>query len=167
VFQTNTTPSYSPTPIRAEDFWQYYKTELRKRGSQVAYHSRPAWTRIAKDAAKATCESLGLLTSSEYYRLDVLGYDQCKDRHHDWNARVAFEVENTAHWKDELCKLSHIVADLCVLATYQSHKRWRSEEALDEYLLILGDRVCRIADRKWLFAAHAAIVQLIFGLRTL
>jgi hypothetical protein len=137
--------------ITPSSFWQIYKAQIQQSGSWEKYHSSPQWTVIAKDAAIATCEKLGLKTSKEYFRLDVLGYDECVGVHHDWNARVAFEVENSAHWKDELCKLSHIVADLCVLAAYQWHKKWTAEESLSEYLLTLGDRALRVPGRQWLF----------------
>jgi hypothetical protein len=65
--------------------------------------------------------------------------------------RVAFEVESSTHWKDELCKLAHIVSDLCVLAAYQAHATWLAEDALQEYLVDLGDRVTRVPGREWLF----------------
>ncbi|MFI5380392.1 MAG: hypothetical protein ACHRHE_13920 [Tepidisphaerales bacterium] len=138
-----------PTP---STFWQLYKAELRSRGSWSAYQTNPPlWTQIAKDAAIAACDRLGLETSKEYFRLDVLGYDENRSARHDWNVRVAFEVENTADWKDELCKLSHIVADLCVLAAYEWHKGWSAKEALVEYLDTLGERVHRVPGRQWLF----------------
>lgn len=65
--------------------------------------------------------------------------------------RVAFEVENTANWKDELCKLAHIVSDLSVLVGYQIHRTWRNEEILQDYLKKMGDRVFRVPGRQWLF----------------
>jgi hypothetical protein len=137
--------------ITPNNFWRLYKADICEHGSWEAYQSNPRWTQIATEAAIAACTQLKLLTSKEYFRLDLLGYDEKPDAHHDWSARIAFEVENSAHWKDELCKLSHIIADLCVLATYESHATWTAKEALEEYLQTLGDRVCRVHERQWLF----------------
>jgi hypothetical protein len=64
---------------------------------------------------------------------------------------VAFEVENSAQWKDELCKLTHIVSSLCVLVGYESHKTWTAKEALEHYLQTLSDRMFLVPARRWLF----------------
>ncbi len=137
--------------ITPAGFWRLYKAEIREHGSWKAYQSNAPWTKIATRAATVACEYLKLRTSREYFRVDVLGYDDKEGEAHNWNARVALEVENSAHWKDELCKLSHIVVDLCVLATYESHVSWTAKEALEEYLQTLGKRVHRVTGRQWLF----------------
>jgi hypothetical protein len=107
--------------ITPEKFWRHYKQELRTTGSWKTYQSNRSWTQIAKTAAIATCERLGLKTGREYFRLDAIGYTQRKSDRFHWDLRVAFEVENSGDWRDESCKLSHIIADLRVLVAYELH----------------------------------------------
>ena len=116
--------------LAPSSFWLAYKEQLRQLGSWTAYQSTSAWTPIAKLAADNACSQFGLHVSHEYYRLDVLGWDGNPLQRHDWNCRVAFEIEDSADWKDGLCKLSHIVCDLCVLVSYERHMGWTCADAL-------------------------------------
>src|SRR5687768_5576192 len=101
--------------ITPEQFWESYREQTRLLGSWRCYQSNNEWTEVAKRAAEKACNVLGLVSSREYLRVDVIGYAELARSRHDWHLRVAFEVENGADWKDELCKLSHVVADLCVV----------------------------------------------------
>jgi hypothetical protein len=65
--------------------------------------------------------------------------------------QVAFEAENGADWRDELCKLAHIVAELRVLVTYQSHCDRTAADALRGFLKDRRDRILRVPGSRWLF----------------
>lgn len=136
--------------LNPQTFWNRYRDQLRNLGSWDAYQSNCDWTEIAKRCAEGACAELGLEYSREYLRLDVCGYVQ-RDAKHDWHLRVAFEVENSAMWKDELCKLAHVVADLRVLVGYECHKSWKAIDALGDYVPTLRDRITRVPGSEWLF----------------
>jgi len=153
----------SPTP---ESFWRAFKKAIAS-GTQdlpvgvtkrEAYESDSLWTRLAIGAAKAACEELGLESSQEYFRVDLIGFtrgahhrDGDEFRWYDWHLKVAFEHENTKEWRDELCKLAHLAADLCVLVSYYGPGE-NIEELLGEALDVLGDRMTRVQGREWLLA---------------
>jgi hypothetical protein len=144
----NTAAKLSITP---EDFWRLYKQELRTRGDWIAYQGDRPWTAIATAAGIAACRQLGLQTGKEYFRLDVIGYRHRGDDPYNWDLDIAFEAENAANWKDEVCKLAHVVASLRVLVAYQLHRSHTSADALREYVDDLRDRMIRVPGCRWLF----------------
>ena len=138
-----------PTP---QQFWDLYREELRKRGSKEAFESEPRWTALVTGIAKDVCEKMGLFLHPEYFRVDVIAYDGEGD---DWWIRVAFEHENSPRWRDELCKLAHVVADLRVLATFyddnDNSKEPDPRSELQRAVTNLGERILRVPDAQWLF----------------
>lgn len=135
-----------PTP---QQFWNLYREELRKRGSKEAFESEPRWTALVTGIAKYVCEKMDLSLHPEYFRVDVIAYDGQGD---DWWIRVAFEHENSPGWRDELCKLAHVVADLRILATfYDNGKEREPRSELQRAVTNLGERILRVPDAQWLF----------------
>ena len=135
-----------PSP---QTFWPAYRESLRRIGSWELYQSNTQWTEIAKRAAEMACESLGMKYSREYFRIDVIGYTEIGQ--YDWDLRIAFEAENAPNWKDEFCKLTHVVADLKVIATFEAHKGHDAIESLRDYLPSMRARMQRVANAQWLF----------------
>jgi len=137
--------------IQPEEFWKAYKAELMGIASaeaKQAYRSDFEWTPLAIGSAKRAIAKLGLKPQSEYFRLDLIGYES--HGIHNWTLRVAFEHENRDHWTDELCKLCHVVADLRVLTSYWD---FRTQD-LDLYLKGCLNKVesqVRRYPSKWLF----------------
>jgi len=136
-------------------FWELYREAMRAAlqmpGSWQAYQRDKTWTPIAVGVAKAVCQrSLGLETEKEYFRIDLIGFES--KRAGDWHLRVAYEHENRDSWHTELCKLTHVVADLCVLSSYYDfHKDQPLENALQVIINRLEDRIERVPARQWLF----------------
>lgn len=139
--------------VTARDFCNSYLGHLKQ--GEWSHYSQPPWenwTRHATDAAANACERFNFQVQREYFRLDVMGWEPKQEGvHHDWFLRVAFEHENhPRRWPDELCKLSHIVADLKVLVLYP-------DEQTDVGALIQGsvdlvsDRIRRATGCEWLF----------------
>jgi hypothetical protein len=112
----------------------------------------------------------GLTTTKEYFRIDVIGDEKVGDRDCNWMLRVAFEHENPGwhapdtrwgapnrrpYWIQELCKLTHLFADLRVLAAYHDPNRdgdltqllQRNVDRMEEY----ESRMTRVPKGKWLF----------------
>jgi hypothetical protein len=143
------------TSISARTFWERYREALRVTGTRSASASDPAWTAIGKAAAEAACKDLGLLIQREYLRLDVMGYTyRGSGDDFDWDLRVAFEHENCSQkgkdWCGELCKLTHIVADLRVLVGYFNHHRGSLEHVLNSRVKLMGERMTRVPGSEWL-----------------
>jgi hypothetical protein len=136
--------------ITPQSFWHCYKQQLREIGSWNKYQSNRSWTRLAKAAAIRACENLGLKTGMEYLRLDVIGYTQRTSDPYHWDLRIAFEVENSAEWRDEFCKLSNVVADLRVLVAYELSNPPRAFDTLRHHVKCLRDRLTLTPRSKWL-----------------
>lgn len=138
--------------VTPDDFWSFYKQEVKDRGSWSQYQKTSSWTKIAKSAAESACHRFGFATAREYFNIDVIAWTgKWNDREYDYDVRIAFEVEDSLLWEDELCKLAHIVADLRVLVAYQSHLKRNAEDVLDERLARHKNRVVRDCNCKWLF----------------
>lgn len=136
-----------PTPL---EFWTAYCEALRARGFAKAFEDDGLWTRtVAIPAAKEVCEEMGLVPQPEYFRIDVPAYEGSG---FDWYLRIAFEHENKDDWQDELCKLSHVVADLRVLATfYNNDTPYDPKQELQKAVDVLGERPFRVPHSAWLF----------------
>jgi len=156
-----------------QGFWERYKQELFDlKLSQRLWRSDSLWTAITRDAAKNIIEKQELETTedvspndaeprmlvaqTEYFRVDVIGYERIEDC--DWRLRIAFEHENgLGRWKQELCKLTHVVADLRVLVAYHDfgdEKLEPVEEILKKSILKMekySNRMTRVPDSRWLF----------------
>ena len=131
-------------------FWEDYKEYLREHGSVKAWESRPIWTKLATKAAEHACRSFGYRTQREFLKIDVIGYEG-PEPDYDWHLRVAFEHENSPTWREELCKLTHVAADLRVLAAFYNEKGKDPEARLREAMEQLGDRITRVPGVQWLF----------------
>ena len=97
----------SMSAISPVDFWSHYRANLEQMGSWKDYQNDKTWTRVAIGAAKGAFKTLGLKTQTEYLRLDMIGYEP--PPFYNWNLRIVYEHENHDLWRDELCKLTHIV----------------------------------------------------------
>ena len=156
--------------IMPEEFLIGYIREFQEK-------REPAWpnglkdrTEFATKAAQAVMEGKHLITSLAYFRIDVIGEEKAGDCDCNWLLRVAFEHENPdwhcpdmtwgapkrrPTWIQELCKLTHVVADLRVLAAYYdankddeelTHLLQRNVNRMQEH-----NRMTRVPDGKWLF----------------
>lgn len=143
-------------------FWSVYKEILRARDSWDKYASNTLWTKVTVDAADEACKQIGnqadstFYTSREYFKIDLIAYARRENQNgrfkgHNWDLKVAFEHENKDDWEDELCKLTHIAADLCVIVFYT--KDFDPKPKLEEAVEVMGDRMTRVKNRKWLFIA--------------
>lgn len=151
----------------AEGFLDALDKESLARHSLGAYESNPkAWTKHSMGVAEAFI--LGLVpqqsdhprwrTSREYLRVDLIGYisnwyaPDREERTEDWEMKIAFEHENSDSWHDELCKLSHVVADLRVIVSYHDFAAKPIEELLARRVTAMGHwRMSRVPDSRWLF----------------
>lgn len=136
--------------LSAEEFWPRYRDEVRRRGSSESLAKPKLWTKVAIEAAKAVCMNAGLKTNNELH-LDTMGYEQRQAGvDFNWDLRVAFEHENTNSWRDELCKLCHVVADLRVLVGYFT-VREQLDKRLQERIDLMDGRMSRVTNSQWLF----------------
>lgn len=116
--------------------------------------------------AKETCKKLGLETSKEYYRVDLVGYRREEPEvEGNWWLDVAYEHENADTWWGELCKLCYVAADLRVISSY--YKLGRADKSAEEtiedklrgYLGQLGkEKIFRIPNSQWLFVFGPRLV---------
>ena len=136
--------------LNPANFWVAYRNALERFGSWAAYKNGRLWTAVAKEAATSVCESqFDLRASYEDMRLDVMGWE--RQAEYDWFLRIAYEHENDWRtWRSELCKLAHVVADLCVLSSYYG-KRTPARAALQKAVDPLKERLLRVPGRQWLF----------------
>jgi hypothetical protein len=141
-------PSLTP-----QVFWKFYSemiTEVLQ--NRQSYPSDGEWTKIILEKTKKLLEDTYFLkTQTEYFRLDLIGFTQCKQ--YDWELKVAYEHENSITWRSELCKLCYIVADLRILSSYHNFKSdEKIEVLLQKYVNNLGkQRIMRVPDSRWLF----------------
>lgn len=141
------------TVLSPASFWSLYQEELRDKATRDAYRENPTWTPVALAAAQEVCRRFGVTPQPEYFRLDVAGWQPHPGgEKHRWDLRVAFEHENY-EWRDELCKLTHIVADLRVLIGYHKHtsRGPTPREELQEAVDRLEGRMTRVPHSEWLF----------------
>ncbi len=143
-----------------QSFWAVFRDKLGtvlpldvgfNGGRLEAYSNNGVWTKVALHAARQACRECGLLTQKEYLRIDLIGYDRREDQScPNWDLRVAFEHENSDDWDDEICKLVHVVADLCIVASYYRDIE-QTISKLETTIEVMGDRMNRVPGRKWLF----------------
>ena len=146
-------------------FWQEFQKSLQGGISELGsnaekwrtYCSDSLWTKVAVEAAKLAVEGMDLESQREYYKVDLIGFEKgekwkdLKFGGYDWWLKVAFEHENSNQWRDELCKLTHLAADLCVLVTYHGGIDDDIRSELSGALEVMGDRMTRVPGRGWLF----------------
>src|SRR5437588_10210912 len=111
--------------MKSSVFWNDYRERLRNHPetSQGLYRTTKKWgdfvIRIAEELLQAQ-QSPMLDTKRKHFKADLTGVE--KISYAVWRVRVAFEHENNNDYNDawcyELCTLSHIAADLCVLVSY-------------------------------------------------
>jgi hypothetical protein len=107
--------------ITAQDFWNRYKQELRKRNESEleAFRENPSWTAVIILAVRSICYQYGLVPRHGEIRLgkaDVSGHAIVNGTD---QRIIAFEHENNPNnraWQQELDQLSAIDAHLKVLA---------------------------------------------------
>ncbi|GMV83387.1 MAG: hypothetical protein AMXMBFR7_45710 [Planctomycetota bacterium] len=145
--------------VNPEAFWIEYREALRARCRTVRTLDDPlrkqtaAWTEAVIKVARGVMESaFSLEVRSEYLNLDLVGVEPKGAGEYDFDIRIAFEHENKpGTYMDELFKLSHVVADLRVLATYYTGSREKALMALQSQLASMEDRIRRQPDSEWLF----------------
>ena len=105
--------------VSVEGFWDVYSAKLNELGNWEAYQNDTRWTSVVMKVAKKTCKELELETSTEYYRVDLIGYRwEEPGVQGNWWLDVAYEHENKDTWWSELCKLCYVAADLRVISSY-------------------------------------------------
>jgi hypothetical protein len=155
--------------VTPEMFVAGYMRELRKKTEsdwiQMKTTSRTIFT---KEAAQTVIREAGprldsvLIPSKEYFRVDVIGEEKVGDKDCNWMLRVAFEHENDLRyyngrpaWIQELCKLTHLFADLRVLAAYHNSEKDRDLEQLlqrnVDRMQSIESRMTRVPNGQWLF----------------
>jgi hypothetical protein len=151
-----------------ERAWPGDNTGDKKRRTKFA--TTAAVTVIQKAKLGADFPIEPLIATKEYFRVDVIGDERIGDRDCNWLLRVAFEHENPdwhspntrwgapkrrPTWIQELCKLTHVVADLRVLAAYYDAKQdveeltrllQRNVNRMQEH-----NRMTRVPNGEWLF----------------
>ena len=146
--------------VSAERFWEVYSVKLNEHGNLVDYKNDASWTSIIiKKVAKETCKELGFESSTEYYRVDLIGYRWDKPKvEGNWWLDVAYEHENKDTWWSELCKLCYVAADLRVISSYyklggaEISAEQIIENKLRGYLERLGkEKIFRVPNSQWLF----------------
>lgn len=140
--------------ISPASFYHQYRDRVREVGCAEKYSDTRTWTALTIQAADYVCRQFGLEVWHEYLRLDCAGVETNKGTHpDDWHLRVAFEHEEGVRegkdWRDELCKLAHIVADLRVLVGYCVGREPQS--LLRERVITLEKRMIRVPGAQWLF----------------
>jgi hypothetical protein len=157
--------------ITPSNFWINYKEQLTTRLlTQPKEVCDKIWTNcgdkiwtkeFAIPAAEEVCKTqLKLLTERELLRIDVAGYQQRNEgKCYNWDLRVAFEHENRPYyWRDELCKLCHVMADLRILVAYYSPtERSDFRHDLQEQIKLMEERI----DRKIISRMDNGIDQVI------
>lgn len=155
--------------ISPEAFWQVYSAKLNeiKYNAYSDYRGDGSWTPRAIGAAKAACKEFGLDTSEEYYRVDLIGWTQQRDKTdkntlYKWQLNIAYEHENSKRWDDELCKLCYVAADLRVISAYYDFtKKETIIENLSKHLENLGkEKIFRVQDSKWLFVFGPRLINI-------
>ena len=147
AIQTNDFP-HRMMKLSPSAFWAHYHPRIVA-GYAADYQDNRRWTEFAKQQAEEVCRGAGLQTSREYFRLDVCAWtNRSAGDLYDWHLRVAFEVES-GDWRDELCKLAHVHADLKVLVGYERHRGWREIDTLRERFALQKDLILR-GDGQWL-----------------
>jgi hypothetical protein len=142
--------------LSPQSFWDLYLQELRTCNSwNVYWTDQKTWTNFTLKAAKNACKNLGLDdTWTEYFKIDLLGVDKNAD-YMDWHLRIAYEHENGHEWQAELCKLSHIIADLRVLVFYDYSNDGDIARYLQEEIVKLNNHENRVIrfypEIQWLF----------------
>ena len=157
--------------LTPERFWELYSEKLNKNATYTDYKDNKKWTKVVISIAKKVITDMSkdipddgeFKVNSEYFHIDLIGYttkwseEKQKNREkqqHDWKLKVAYEHENdTNTWHDELCKLSHIVADLRVISSYYDFRKEKKiEELLQDRIKKLGMwRIHRVPNSQWLF----------------
>lgn len=140
--------------ITAEVFWDFYarRLEMLNKKAFEDYHQDSSWTPIIMQIVKDVLKSdLSLGISKEYMRIDAIGYKKLS--RNNWRLKIAYEHENSDDWDDELCKLSHVVANLRVISSYYDFTSKTSlADVLSKRLGILGKPVVsRVPNSTWLF----------------
>jgi len=144
--------------LEPENFWQEYSSQLNQARNWDAYQNDTDWTKKVLCIAEKTCEKFGLETSKEYYKIDLIGYRQNKKS--NWWLDIAYEHENRYdRWREELCKLCYVAADLRVISSYHDFSKEPVEKKLKDYLDRLGkEKILRVPDSKWLFVFGPRLV---------
>jgi hypothetical protein len=137
-----------------QEFWDAYSEELNSLGrhrSKEFYKTKKEWGHFGKERARIVCRSRGLCTKC-WLSADACGYENFAV--HDWSIRVALEHENDNQWHMEICKLSHVIANLRVLVAYWNFGKGTVDKELLNRLRKLEDkeqRITRMPECKWLF----------------
>lgn len=158
--------------LTPERFWVLYADKLNKKGEQAEtlkeYKDNKKWTKtimkvtegVVRDMLSDLPDDGQREVDSEYFNIDLIGYTtkwfeqkRGEKKQHDWKLKIAYEHENADTWHDELCKLSHIVADLRVISTYYDfEKKEKIEKLLQDMINKLGMwRIHRVPNSHWLF----------------
>jgi len=145
--------------LEPKSFWEIYSqrivTALQKEEFQKAYKSSTERTFKMKEITeKIIVEDYKLHSQREYYNIDIIGYTtKSYKKTYDWELKIAYEHENDETWNGELCKLTHIIADLKIISAYFDFTgKQKIEKVLEGHVNRIGKyRMLRVPDNKWLF----------------
>lgn len=148
--------------VTAKGFWDVYSKKLNEEGNWEAYQHDQTWTPVVINIACQTCKELGVETSLEYYRVDLVGYRRdIPEEDRNWWLDVAYEHENRDTWWEELCKLCYVAADLRVISSYYDlgNEEKTVEDRITKYLRMLGkEKIFRVTNSEWLFVFGPRLV---------
>jgi hypothetical protein len=114
----------------AETFFKEFVERVTWEEYHQSYINDAEFTPIITNVIKDIIEKMGWIPTTEYFRIDVIGYESkwesVKDKAHNaglgaylWNMKAAVEHENSkSAWTDELIKLMQIRCPLKVIITY-------------------------------------------------
>ena len=145
--------------MRAQDFWKSFKQQIEvNRNDLITVWSarskkgegeNPFTKEIKKVITQAINNAEGMVglneyhTQKEYYRIDLIGWEQKKDSNcydinndlgyqlnkHAWNFDIAVEHENDEKdWSDEVVKLAYIFCGLRVVIGYFPYMKNKNEK---------------------------------------
>lgn len=145
--------------MTAQNFWKSFKQQIEEHRNSLsnAWSARskkgegenPFTKEIKQVITQAINQAKGVVgvntyhTQKEYYRIDLIGWEQKKDtghyeidnalgyqlNKHAWNFDIAVEHENDERdWSDEVVKLAYIFCELRVVIGYFPYMKNENEK---------------------------------------
>ena len=120
--------------MTAQEFWnkfnELFNQDKIKETAQQKWSSYKDYTDYILEQIESILSTDDLETSREYYRIDLIGYNnknngktillpEYRFKNYQWDLEVAVEHENSSYtWMDEVVKLLHIYCPLRVVIGY-------------------------------------------------
>lgn len=166
--------------MEAREFWESFKRLVEENSakledvwserSESGKGENPFTKEIKQVITQAINQAKGVVgvntyyTQKEYYRIDLIGWEQKKDNNyyeinndlgyqlnkHAWNFDIAVEHENDEKdWSDEVIKLAYIFCKLRVVIGYfpymkNENEKWKlQQEYLNAVTKTIGQLSCK------------------------